>query len=376
MLRGISHFERTHQHWTAFHDDEARAEIEPRWLRNKKWDGVISRHTTPALVKSCHELKIPLVDLNDSEPFPGVPKIRPDNIGIGHLAAEHLLERGFQHFGFTGFSNFEWSCERRDGFLEALRLAGKTCDVFEVDYPGDVIPIWDLEQISGLTAWLQRLPKPAGLMACFDLRALQIVNAAHSIGILVPEEIAVIGVNNDPIRCELAFPPLSSVAPNSYQSGYKAAETLSAMLAGRTPAEMDQRIEPLGVVTRPSTEVLAIEDKNVAGALSFIRQEACRGISVAQVVRHVHASRSVLEKKFRRHVGRSPQAEIRRVQMAKVRQLLQETDYPLKRIAELAGFEHVEYMCVVFKRISGVSPGNFRKDKQPRSVRRASLGAL
>ena len=364
MLKGIAHYERTHQLWTAFHDDQARVETEPYWLRSKKWDGVISRHTTPALVQVCTELKIPLVDLNDVDPYPGVPKIRPDNVGLGHLGAEHFLERGHQHFGFTGFSNDGWSCERRDGFLEALRLAGRKCNVFDVNYPGDLTPIWDEEQIASLEGWLKRLPKPIAIMACNDMRAQQIITAAQSCDILVPEEVAVLGVNNDPIRCELAYPPLSSVVPNAFQSGYCAAEVLAELLAGRKPKDYDQRIEPVGVVTRPSSDVLAIDDRNVATALSFIRQRACQGITVEQVMKHSFASRSQLEKKFRHFLGRSPQAEIRRVQVGKIRQLLFETDFPLKKIAELTGFEHVEYMCVLFKRLTGDSPGIYRKKMQ------------
>ncbi|HET7534979.1 MAG TPA: XylR family transcriptional regulator [Candidatus Didemnitutus sp.] len=368
MLKGIAHYERTHQLWRAFHDDEARAETDPRWLRSKKWNGVISRHTTPALVQTCAELKLPLVDLNDTVPFPGVPKVRPDNVGIGHLGAEHFIERGYRSFGFCGFNNNGWACERRDGFVEALRLAGHECDVFDVNYPGDLTPFWDAEQIAELATWLKRLPKPAGVMACHDMRALQIISAAQASGMLVPEEVAVLGANNDTIRCELAYPPLSSVSPNAFQSGYCAADVLAGMLAGHKTKDLDRRIEPLGVITRPSTDVLAIEDKNVATALSFIRERACQGITVEQVLKHAFASRSQLEKKFRRHLGRSPQAEIRRVQVAKIRQLLLETDFPLKRIAELTGFEHVEYMCVVFKRLTGDSPGGYRKKMQGRAA--------
>ena len=194
------------------------------------------------------------------------------------------------------------------------------------------------------------LPKPAGVMACNDLRAQQLIAVAHASGLLVPEEVAILGANNEPIRCELAYPPLSSVSPNAFQSGYRAAEMLAQLMAGQTPESVDVRIEPLGVATRPSTDVLAIEDRSVAAALNLIRQRACLGVTVDEVVRHAHASRSQLEKKFRRHLGRSPQAEIRRVQVAKIKQLLVDTDYPLKKIAELAGFEHVEYMSVVFKR--------------------------
>jgi LacI family transcriptional regulator, galactose operon repressor len=369
MLKGIAHFERAHQVWTAFHDDEARAEADPNWLKSRRWSGVISRHTGPGLVKACAELKIPLVDLNDIPPYPGVPKIRPDNVGFGHLGAEHFIERGHRHFGFCGFSNEGWSRERRDGFVEALRLAGQSCDVLDVDFPGDLTPFWDEQQVAVLTKWLKRLPKPVGVMACHDMRALELINAAQAAGMLVPEEVAVLGANNDTIRCELAYPSLSSVEGNPFHSGYLAAQMLTDLIAGKRPESPEVRIEPLGVVTRPSTDVLAIDDRNVAAALSFIRERACQGIHVDEVVRHAFASRSQLEKKFRRYLGRSPQAEIRRVQVAKIRQLLLETDFPLKRIAELAGFEHMEYMCVLFKRLTGASPGSFRRKAQLRPAK-------
>lgn len=361
MLKGVAHYERSHRPWAAFLDDEARAESDPRWLRSKKWDGVISRHTTPSLVRVCTELRIPLVDLNDTPPHRGVTKIRPDNVGLGHLGAEHFLERGFRSFGFCGFSTDPWACERRDGFVEALSLAGHTCEVYDVEYPGDVTPFWDATQIAELAVWLKRLAKPAAVMACFDLRALQVLSAAQVAGLLVPEEVSVLGANNDAVRCELAYPPLSSVAPNAFQSGYRAADCLANLMAGKKPGVVDLRVEPLGVVARQSTDILAIEDKNVAAALSYIREHACHGIEVDQVAKRAFASRSQLERKFRRHLGRSPQAEIRRVQMAKIRQLLCETEFPLKKIAELTGFEHVEYMCVVFKRLTGTTPGSYRK---------------
>ncbi len=364
MLRGVSQYERSHRQWAAFLDDEARAEHDPRWMRSKKWHGVMSRHTSPGLVQTCAELNVPLVDLNDTPLFSGVPKIRPDNTAIGHLGAEHFIERGYHHFGFCGFVNDGWSCERRDGFLEALTLAGHDCNVFDVEWPGDLTPFWDAKQTAALAAWLRRLPKPAAIMASNDLRGIQVISAAQTAGLLVPEEVAVLGANNDSIRCDLSYPPLSSVAPNAFQSGYHAAETLALLIAGRKPDSYDRRVEPLGVVTRHSSDVLAIDDKNVAAALSFIREHACQGITVDQVLQHAFVSRSQLEKKFRRYLGRSPQAEIRGIQVAKIRQLLLETGFPLKKIAELTGFEHVEYMCVMFKRLTGDSPGSYRKKNQ------------
>lgn len=368
MLQGIAHYERSHRPWAAFLDDEARAEGDRQWLLSKKWHGVISRHTTPALVRACAVRRIPLVDLNDNPPFPGIPKIRPDNVAVGHLGAEHFIERGFRSLGFSGFGNERWACERRDGFAEAAHLGGAACSVFDVDWPGDLTPAWDARQMLLLTRWLRRLPKPSAVMACNDLRALQVVSAAQSAGFLVPEEIAILGANNDLIRCELAYPALSSVATNNFQSGYQAASLLDLLLSGVKPLATDVRIEPSKVVTRHSTDVLAIADRNTAAALGFIREHACSGISVAEVVRNAHASRAQLEKNFRRYIGRSPQAEIRRVQLAKIRQLLSETDFPLKKIAELTGFEHPEYLSVIFKRLSGISPGAYRKKSQQRPV--------
>jgi LacI family transcriptional regulator len=361
MLQGIVQHERSHRQWATFLDDEALAANDPAFLRGEKWHGVISRHTTPAMVKNCAQLGIPLVDLNDRPPYPGVPKIRPNNSAIGHLGAEHFLERGFRHFGFCGFGNEGWSCERRDGFVEALRLAGHGCDVLDLDYPGVITPGWNAQQIPLLVAWLRRLPRPTAIMACVDVRAFQVIAAAQQAGILVPEEIALLGVNNDVIRCELSYPSLSSIALNAHQSGYHAAGVLDHMLRGEGVPPAETRIDPLGVVTRMSTDILAVGDRNVAAALSFIRERACKGLSVDEVVTHAAASRSQLEKKFRRFIGRSPQAEIRRVQLARVKELLSETDQPLKSIAAMTGFEHIEYLSVVFKRITGESPGQFRK---------------
>lgn len=365
MLQGIVQHERSHRQWNTFLDDEARAERDPGFLRGEKWQGVISRHTTPELVKGCAKLGIPLVDLNDTPVFPGVPKIRPNNHAIGHLGAEHFLERGFRHFGFCGFSNEGWSCERRDGFVEALRLAGHQCDVFDVEYPGVITPGWNATQSRLIGAWLRHLPRPCAIMACVDVRAFQVIAAAQQARLRVPEEFALLGVNNDVVRCELSHPPLSSIALNAQQSGYHAAEALDRLLRGGQPDNMEVRVDPIGVVTRLSTDILAVTDRNVSTALNYIRENACKGLNVDEVVAHAAASRSQLEKKFRRFIGRSPQAEIRRVQLSRAKELLTETDLPLKSIAALTGFEHIEYLSVVFKRMTGESPGAYRKRTRP-----------
>jgi LacI family transcriptional regulator len=361
MVKGIAQYNRTHQSWVSYLDDAAIAEHDADWLRGKKWRGVISRHTTPAFAKRCAALGLPLVDLNDMPRIPGVPKIRPDNDAIGRMGAEHFIERGHHSFAFSGYRADGWACERREGFVQALKHAGLKCDVFDVDYPGDLTPSWDAKQSTAISAWLRRLPKPTAVMACNDMRAHQILTAAHAVGLRIPEEIAVLGVNNDTTRCELSHPPLSSVAPDAFRSGYLAAELLDRLMQGGQPPTLDQRVAPRGVVVRPSTDMLAIADRTVVAALGCIREHACAGLTVNELLPQVAASRSQLERKFRRLLGRTPQAEIRRVQLAKIRQLLLETDFPLKRIAQLTGFTHVEYMCVLYKRLTGEAPGGFRR---------------
>jgi LacI family transcriptional regulator len=369
MLRGISHYERTHNSWVPFLDDVGRSEIDPRWVRSKPWSGVISCHTTPTLVRTCAELRIPLVDLSDTEPLGGVPKIRPDNVALGHLGAEYFMERGYRSFGFCGYKGVGWSRERRTGFVEALQLNGQPCEVLDIEAPGDLTPFWDSVDGETLQLWLRCLPPRTAVMACSDRCAFQVVRAAESVGLLVPEQLGVLGANNDPTRCELANPPLSSVAANSFQAGYQAAQQLDRLMSGEAAGgAVDIRIEPLGVVTRKSTDVLAVGDSVVAKALSYIRVQACRGITVDDVLREVLVSRSKLESRFRRHVGRSPQAEIRRVQLARIIQLLVETDLPLAEIAEQTGFVHAEYMCVLFKRLMGESPGRYRRKNQTEPI--------
>jgi LacI family transcriptional regulator len=245
--------------------------------------------------------------------------------------------------------------------------------VQESDYPGAGAnsPLWDSWQIEQLGAWLRQLPAGSAVMACNDVRARQIVRAAAAVGLRVPEDVAVLGVNNDPTWCELSTPEISSIAVNSFDAGCRAAELLDGWMAGRVPASLEVRIEPVGVVARKSTDVLSLRDRKVALALDYIKEHACRGINVEQVINFVHASRSLMESRFRRYVGHSPQAEIRRVQVERIRHLLTTTDLALKEIADQAGFAHVEYMCVLFKRMTGETMGQFRRNVRAQEQVRA-----
>lgn len=368
MLRGMAKFQRLQNQWSVFVDDDTGFEGRSEQLWNQQWDGVISAHTTPSLVKTCLERKVPLVDLTDGPIFAGIPKVRPDNTAVGHLGAEEFVERGYINFAYCGFSNELWSVERRNGFIEGLALAGKQCTVFETENACRYSPTWTDEQVPMIARWLERLPRPLAVMACHDLRAVQVMDAAKLCGIAVPEELAVLGVNNDCACCEMARPQLSSIGLDACQAGYLAAEKLGRLMLHEPVSPLTVHVEPVGVVTRQSTDILALNDRRLSTALRFIRDNACRGITVEEVVRRTAVPRHELERGLRRQIGRSPQAEIRRVQVAEIKRLLRHTDNPLKDIAEHTGFEYVEYMCVVFKRLVGETPGKFRRDMRGESV--------
>lgn len=361
MLKGIMHEQRTHGRWSVSLHDEARPGVDPCcWVRGRRWHGVISRNTTPDLVETCSRAGVPLADLADTPPAPGVAKVRPDNHAIGRLGAAYFLERRFTSFAFTGYSGHNWSRERRDGFRDSLARGRHRCDVLEVEQPDDLTPAWDARQIAALAGWLRSLPTGTAIMGCDDQRAHQVVRAARATGLQVPDEIAVLGANNQSMRCELADPSISSIAINAFEAGRRAAVHLEQMIAGTASVPVDERIAPLGVVTRKSTDVMGARDPAVAAALAYIREHACRGLTVDEILAQVSISRSQLEHKLRRYIGRSPQVEIRRVQVARVCELLTETTLPLKEIAHQTGFTHVEYLSVVFKRITGDTPGQYR----------------
>ncbi len=369
ILKGISAYERDHANWNFFLDDQAMGVKDPDWLFRQEWDGVVCRHENDALIQACVELGIPVVDLDDSERvIDGVPKVRPDNRAIGHLGAEHFLDRGFKHFGFCGFNTTQWSIERREGFVEAVETVGLTCMVHETPYSDKVDPDWDLSEREQIKTWLQTIPQPAAIMACFDVRALQVIGAIDETDYSVPDGFAVLGVNNETVRAELSHPPLSSISLNPHDWGYRAAEQLHLQLK-EEDFRLNTFIDPLPVVVRRSTDSLAIEDTPIVKALKIIHDEACQNLRVDDLAKRVNVSRSLLERRFRKFLRRTPQEEIRNVKINRTKRYLIETDKTLAEIAELTGFDHPEYLTVMFKRLTGENPREFRqRHKNPEPI--------
>jgi LacI family transcriptional regulator len=365
LLRGVVAFVQEHRCWSIYLSEHTRGDKAPAWLSNWDGDGIIARIENPAIAEALRPLKIPIVDVSAARLIPSLPWFETDDGAIAHLAAEHLLERGFRHFGYAGDNRFNWSKWREEHFVNSLRAAGYPCSVFPARAPTRK-PRQSDEETNELAAWIRDLPKPVGVMACYDFRGQQVLDSCRRIGVAVPDEVSVIGVDDDELLCELSNPPLSSVIPNTYRTGYEAAALLDEMMAGRRIKGETHLIAPLGVATRHSTDVLAIYDRNIARALHYIRNHACNGINVKDVIKAVPQSRRLMEKRFVKFIGRTPHQEILRVQLECVKQLLTQTDLSLDEIAERAGFSHVEYLSVAFKRETGKPPSKYRAENRPK----------
>lgn len=360
LLHGIRAYIREHEPWSIYLGEQSRGEA-PHWLKGFKGDGIIARIETRKIAQAVKETGLPAIDVSAARYVPELPWVETDNRAIAKLAAEHLIERGFKHFGFCGVPIFDWSTERCTYFEEAIKASGHDCHIYPTQPRGkpEHWPAWVIEQPE-LEAWVRSLPKPCGIMACYDIRAQQVVEVCRNLSIAVPDEVAVLGVDNDELVCDLCDPPLSSVVPDTDQTGYMAAQLLAKLMSGKSVAADEHLIPPIGLVTRESTDVLAIADRDIITAVRFIREHACDGICVEDVLDKVPLSRRVLDKRFFDLIGRTPHDEIGRLQVERVKELLIETDLPLATISERAGFKYVEYMSVVFKKKTGMPPSEFR----------------
>ncbi len=359
LLRGIMAYRREHGPWAIYLSEHNRGDRPPRWLKHWDGHGIIARIENPSIADALRPLRIPIVDVSAARLIPSLPWFETDDGAIAHLAAEHLIERGFRNFGYAGDARFNWSDWRCEHFQHCIRAAGRSCAVYR---PSRGFALDDEDQVDDLARWIRTLPRPVGIMACYDLRGQQVLDACRRIDAAVPDEVAVIGVDNDDLLCELSEPPLTSVIPNTQKTGYEAARLLDSLMVGGCVKGETHLIPPVGIATRQSTDVLAIDDTHVARAIHFIRTHACEGIKVRDVLKAVPHSRTLLESRFKRLLGRTPHEEILRVRLARVKQLLVETDLTLEEIADRSGFPHTEYLSVAFRREVGVPPSRFRTD--------------
>lgn len=369
ILAGVARYLRSHHRWSVFVEQHELGAPPPSWLTSSRWDGILSRPTDRAMARLFRRMKVPVVDLNDLHHDLNLPWVGSDHTAIGRMGAAHLVERGFHQFAFCGFTGELWAKQRLEGFHSVVEKKNASISVYETPWRGPNTPRWD-KDIQQIAKWVLGLPKPVAIMTCNDVRGLHVLDACDRAGVLVPEEAAVVGVDNEEILCDLCNPPLSSVAPDPERIGYEAAELLDALMARRPPRRLRIAVDPVQVFARQSTDTMTVRDWAVASALHFMRKQALHGCKVSDVLKRVKLSRSALERRFRKCLNRSPKEEIRRIQIQRIQQLLVETDFTLEHIAELSGFEYPEYMSVLFKRETSLSPGQYRKQMGQRRINR------
>jgi LacI family transcriptional regulator len=362
ILQGIAKYNRTHGGWSMFVRPHGVAEPPPTWLRNWNGDGLLVRVDSKEMAALAKRSKVPVVNLRVTPGAMPFPYVTVDNSEIGVMAARHLLERGLRHYGFYGRARGVNPTldERCDSFRAAIEAAGFPCEIFPAARPTQKVG-WE-EQQDRLAAWVRGLPRPLGIMACNDEFGLHVLDACRRCGAAVPDDVAVIGVDNDEPLCELAIPPLSSIDPNTESIGYEAAQLLDRLMtAGKKSRESQQvKLKPRGVVTRRSTDVVASEDEEVARAARFIRDNACQGLQVVDVLAHVGMSRASLQQRMKQVLGRTIHQEIQRVRLQKVKDRLLVPGLTIKQVARESGFASVQYMTRVFHAMTGETPAQYR----------------
>lgn len=340
-------------------------------LRCRGVEGLLLQVGEPA-EQQVAELALPAVNISSVPKTHVVPHVGVDNVAVGAMAAEHLLERGFEHFAFAGGWSAGYREQRLGGFTDHLRREGVSdVHVWTSDRePGpQTIPdgVHHREE-DDLGAWLRRLPRPVGLLAVHDRFGVELIELCNELDIDVPGEIAVVGVDNDDLACELSFPPLSSVMTSAEQVGYAAAETLDRFMQ-RGPEAMegfeDIHIPPIRVAVRASSDTFAMDDEMVHAAVRWIGEHADEPISVEDVVTALDVNRRTLEMRVRKALGRTPLSEIHRQHIQRAKSILADTEIAIAQVSEQAGFRSPQRFAVVFSRETGMTPSEYRKQYRP-----------
>ena len=297
----------------------------------------------------------------------GFPRLRPDHYAMGRLAAEHLLERGLCRLAYYGVQGLWFSQERCRGFAERAEQAGATCDVLRVPKLSGVKDNWQ-KRTGLLVRWLQQLQPPVGLLAVQDYRARVVIEECERLGLRIPHDVAVVGMEDDPTLCEFCRPTLSSVSRDPWRMGLESAEMLDRLMDG-LPTPIDVAVPPDGVVARQSTDTVAVEDPHLADALHFIHDHLDEPFGIDQVVRATSISRRQLETRFRQVLGCTPYDYLSRRRTERVKQhLAAPGKVKLRTVAAVCGFPNVERMRLVFKRLTGMTPLAYHQAERAKST--------
>ena len=367
ICRGVLAYARAHGPWRC-QLLEGRDGEQGIALKNLAIDGVIAHDLSHDEYAALSAIHVPIVlcepGATDTPPWRNVPYVKMDSYGVGVLAGNYYLKRGYKSFAYVDETlDRHWSAERRQGFEDTLKNAGFSCTVYD-KFNSRERRSWNAE-CPRMIKFLQNLPKPTAIFAAMDGRARLVLDACAEARIRVPEEIAVLGVDNDSILCESTVPTLSSIRTGGFRRGQTAAELLDDLMHGRSVQQKSVVMEPLSVVTRESTGYDAMRDPALSRALRLIRSEAPqRRIGVDDVVRAAGCSRRYVEQHFRTQLNASVRDVILGTRLARVRTLLESSNLSIGEIISKCGFANESHLSVLFKKSTGLSMRDYRKQNR------------
>lgn len=362
LLKGITSYTSQHGQWTfcrmpLYYREMMGVKGILKWAQEWKADGIIGQLYNE-MEEEFEKSTIPVIAQDFKERFRKLPNISGSYRETGRLGAEYFLEKGYYNFAFYGFNNIVWSRERAEGFEEEIRKAGFQVNYFEHKKARST-DIWYYKSKT-LNKWLKNLAKPVALMACDDNQGVHIIEACNHNHIRVPQDVAVLGVDNDVMLCELTDPKLSSIELDIVQGGYEAAQIMEEMIRKGTKINKNIYVPPIKVITRSSTDMFASSDTYVAQALEYIHRHLDHNILVDQVVREVPLSRRALEKRFLQVTGLPIYKYITKVRMEKLALRLLSTDQSVFEIALDLGFQDNKNVARQFKQVTGFAPNEYR----------------
>lgn len=361
FLQGIAKYSALLGPWTVYKKPQfylkSRKNRSLTLLREWGVQGIIACDTD--IDEEMLDSGIPIISLAVKHKIPGVVNVVGEVIQPGQMAAEYLLECGLRNFAFCGIGKFYWSEGRMENFRERIKKAGFETHIF-IEPESLYYSAWKKTQVA-LSKWLRGLPKPIGIMTCADDCSLHLVEACKINDIKIPEEISIIGVDNDDLVCLFSNPTLSSIALNFGHAGYEAASVLDKMMKGQKTIKQNIMVYTDRVVERQSTNILTIDNKEVVKALHFMRDNAKFPIQVADVVNATSSSRRSLELKFMKYCGCSINNKIQHYRIILICQMLTKTDMTISQIALEIGFSNISHLSRYFHNSMKISPSDYRK---------------
>lgn len=363
VVQGLIAYMRKHGPWKIdIRSEEPIAFASWKEIRHWHGDGIIAPVYRKDQVAMLQKKGLPVVNTTmelEDAPFPFVSY---DNEAVGKMAAKHLLEHNLDRFAFIGPRQWEYSRHRCKGFAEALAKHGAQCDTYWIRSASSAKqPNEPWTESSHYLGTIKRMQPPIGVFAHNDRVAYGILQACHQLGLQVPEEVCVIGVGNDDTLCNLAFPNLSSISLPGERFGYEAAAMLDAQMRGKPLKSNSALIQPERVILRNSSDFLAVGDRHVANALRYIRNHSGRFIDVSDVMNIMPISRRSLERRFQQIVGHGIYKEISLCHIERAKELLEQTDWPISRLARESGFNATNRFEETFRKETGMSATAYRK---------------